>query len=213
MTKIKGFSDTIDWYEDNATDYAKSIQNLPSLERLRSFAKATGKGKQVLDVGCAAGRDSKILSNLGLRVTGVDLSKSLLKIARENCPKITFVHANFLNLPFAKESFDGIWANASLLHLEEFSQVEQAIREFNRVLRKGGILHVFVKQQPGEEKTSVVSDHISHHERFFRWFKVDEVKNLLTGNDFSILHLCDNLPDPGGRVEVKWIYALAKKIA
>lgn len=212
MSQIKGFSDTIDWYEANAADYAKSIQNLTSLERLRAFAKATGIGKKVLDVGCAAGRDSKILSNLGLSVTGVDLSKSLLRIARENCPEITFVHANFLNLPFAKESFDGIWANASLLHLEEFFQVEQAAREFNRVLKKGGILHIFVKQQSGEEKTSVVSDQISHHERFFRWFTGDEVKNLLTENGFVILHLRDDLPDPGGREEVRWICALAKKL-
>lgn len=211
MSKIKGFSDTIEWYEANAVCYAKNIQDFPHLDMLEDFVRVVGLGKQVLDIGCAAGRDSKILNDLGLLVTGIDLSKSLLEIARAKFPKINFVQANFLNLPFVKESFDGVWAHASLLHLEEFSQVEQAIQEFNRILRKGGVLHVYVKQQVGEEKTSVVGDSLSNHERFFRWFTGDEVKKLLIENNFTILQLHDNLPDSSNRAEVKWIHALAKR--
>jgi len=46
-------------------------------------------------------------------------------IARTTYPEIKFVEGNFLNLPFADQSFDGIWAHASLLHLETVKAVEK----------------------------------------------------------------------------------------
>ena len=98
---------------------------------------------------------------------GIDLSKSLIEIARNKHPDIEFRQGNILNLPFEDESFDGVWTHASLVHLETTEEVVRALREFNRVLKPGGVMHVFVKQQLGNEKTSVVSDTLSGHERFF----------------------------------------------
>lgn len=209
--KIKGFEDTIAWYEANAKQYASTISNLSSRELQEKFSLTVGQGKKVLDAGCAAGRDTKILSELGLEATGLDLSNSLIELARESYPDLTFVQGNFLDLPFANASFSGVWAQASLLHLETIEEVTKALEEFNRVLEKGGILHVYVKQQLGKAKTAVVADNVSLHERFFRWFTKAEIKNLLGKTGFEILQIQDNLPDIGGRLEVKWIYCLAKK--
>ncbi len=209
--KIKGFKDTIAWYEANAKQYALTISNLSNRELQEKFSLAVGQGKKVLDAGCAAGRDTQILSELGLEVTGLDLSNSLIGLARESYPDLTFIQGNFLDLPFANESFAGVWAQASLLHLETIEEVTKALEEFNRVLEKGGILHVYVKQQLGQAKTAVVADNVSLHERFFRWFTKTEVEFLVAKTGFEILQIQDNLPDIGGRLEVKWIYCLARK--
>ena len=139
------------------------------------------------------------------------MSKSLLAVARKKHPDIQFKYANFLNLPFKDETFDGVWAHASLLHLETTEEVSQAIKEFHRVLKQDGVIHVFAKQQQGEEKTEVVSDTLSGHDRFFQWFTKDEIKSLLEDTGFTLQLIEDNHKDPADREEVKWIVALARK--
>lgn len=212
--KVRGFADTIAWYEANAAFYAKSIQDKPNLELIRDFSKrihALNLGAKVLDAGCAAGRDSRLLSKLSLEVTGIDLSKNLIALARENNPQLNFVVGSFLDLPFTDNAFAGVWAHASLLHLEKIGQVAQALAEFKRALVPGGILHLYLKQRDGMEETSVVVDSVSKHERFFRWFTKEEVRDLLIDQGFKILELKNDLSDQAGRSEVKWIYALAQK--
>jgi ubiquinone/menaquinone biosynthesis C-methylase UbiE len=122
-----------------------------------------------------------------------------------------FQHADFIELPFEDGFFDGVWAYASLVHLETIAEVEKALQEFYRVLKTEGILHILVKQQMDEKKTSVITDALSHHDRFFRWFTKDEVQELVEKNGFVPLSLVDNYPDGAGRQEVKWIYTFAKK--
>jgi len=207
----KYFSDVIQWYEDNAQKYADASLGLVNKDLIKKFTSFLKNKDKVLDAGCGPGRDSKVFYELGFDIFGIDLSSNLLKIASQQCPKGIFKKANFLSLPFPNNYFDGIWASASLLHLENTDDVKKALSEFNRVLKKEGVLCVLVKQQMGKEKTSVVTDSLSNHDRFFQWFSKTEIKNLLNENNFSIISLEDNYPDLAGREEVKWIFAFAKK--
>lgn len=207
---IQGFDDTIAWYNANAQKYAENIEDVPSLDYLDEFSDIVGKGTSVLDAGCASGRDTNLLHERGINAIGLDLSISLLNIARQRYPNLKFIEGNFLELPFQDTSFDGIWAHASLLHLESTEDVIKALSEFNRILKSGGVMHVFVKQQLGKDKTSIVSDKLSGHDRFFQWFSKNEMQNLLRKTQFAILKIEDNIPDPAGRNEVKWIRVLAK---
>jgi ubiquinone/menaquinone biosynthesis C-methylase UbiE len=206
---IKGFNDTIAWYNANAQKYAENIEDVPSLDYLDEFSDIAGEGSAVMDAGCASGRDTNLLRQRGLMATGLDLSKSLLDIARQRYPDLEFIEGNFLELPFKNNNFDGIWAHASLLHLESTEDVTKALSEFNRVLKSGGIIHIFVKQQQGSEKTSIVSDSLSGHDRFFQWFSKNEMQDLLRKTQFTILKIEDDIPDPAGRPEINWIRVLA----
>ena len=207
----KNFSNVIQWYEDNAQKYANASSGLINNNLIKKFTNLLKSKGKILDAGCGPGRDSKVFCDLGFNVFGVDLSSNLLKIASKKCPKSVFKKANFLSLPFEDEYFDGIWASASLLHLENTDDVKKALNEFNRVLKRSGVLCVLVKQQMGKEKTSIVTDSLSKHNRFFQWFSKTEINNLLNENNFSIIYLEDNYPDLAGREEVKWVIALAKK--
>lgn len=207
---IKGFDDTIAWYNANAKKYASNIENLASLDYLDEFSVLVGKNNTVLDAGCASGRDTNLLRLRGLNPIGLDLSTSLLDIARQRYPDLKFVEGNFLKLPFPNHSFGGVWAHACLLHLETTKDVIKALKEFNRVLKPNGIIHVFVKQQLGKDKTSIVSDKLSSHVRFFQWFTKDEMNNLMKKTQFTILKIEDNIPDLSRRSEVKWVRVLAK---
>ena len=103
VDKIKGFQDTIDWYDSRSEKYAENIESIQNISLIDKFVKAVGKGKTVLDAGCAAGRDCRLLKDRGLKPVGLDLSKGLLEIARKKHPVIKFQHGNMLELPFENE--------------------------------------------------------------------------------------------------------------
>ncbi len=212
--KIKGFSDTIAWYDKNAEQYAQTQNQIPDLDQIDLFVSKFSKGAKVLDAGCAAGRDAALFAKKGLDVEGIDLSKGLIEIAKRNYPEISFQVGNFLNLPFADEFFDGVWAHQSLLHLETVNDVTRALREFKRVLKPFGVLLVLVKAKMGSAKTAIVKDAFSNHDRFFQYFSKEELADLLTNAEFQIEHIeqfreIDRKPE--GRAEVGLILALCKK--
>jgi SAM-dependent methyltransferase len=96
-------------------------------------------GRQVLDFGCGHGMAAVALAKLGAGVTAFDLSPGYLREARRraeaNGVSIAFAQADGDRLPFANESFDRIWGNAILHHLDLY----RAGPEVQRVLRPGGV--------------------------------------------------------------------------
>ncbi|TAL52767.1 MAG: class I SAM-dependent methyltransferase, partial [Nanoarchaeota archaeon] len=128
--KIRGFEDTINWYDKNAESYTKAIQNYSSFDELNEFVSLLPKKAIVLDAGCAAGRDAAVMKRGGIKPIGIDLSSNLIKIAKKRYPKIKFIQGNFLKLPFEIGSFDGVWTHASLLHFDSVKDVKKALSEF-----------------------------------------------------------------------------------
>jgi SAM-dependent methyltransferase len=96
-------------------------------------------GRRVLDLGCGHGMAAVVLARAGARVTAFDLSHGYLEEARAraraNAVAVDWVRADGERLPFADESFDAVWGNAVLHHLE----VRRSGLEVYRVLRPGGV--------------------------------------------------------------------------
>jgi ubiquinone/menaquinone biosynthesis C-methylase UbiE len=111
---------------------------------LDRFAASLPKGASVLDVGAGPGCDSAELRSRGLRPFSLDLSLGMLRLGARTFPGPR-VQSDVRCLPFADSSLQGVWANASLLHLSP-SSVDVALREIHRVLVSSGLLHVSVKQ-------------------------------------------------------------------
>ena len=208
-----GFKETLEWYEQNAKTYAQKIADKPDLFLLERFIKKLPVEGQILDAGSAGGRDCKIFAQNGFQPTGIDAVKALVEEAKTKNPDIDFIHGNFTSLPFKDNSFDGIWANASLLHLENIEDMKKSLSEFFRVLKKSGIAHISVKKQLGKEKTSnVAQEYSSDFDRFFRWFTKDELIQLIEEAGFKIVQFDDDYTPKDGRKNIKWLAALAKKV-
>lgn len=213
MTNQSGFSNTIAWYNQHAEEYTQKIESSPENELMERFVEKLQRGMTVLDAGCAGGRDTHAFESQGLHPTGLDITESFISIAKKRYPSINFICGSFLDLPFESESFDGIWAHASLLHFESISEVKKSLQEFHRVLKAGGIIHVFVKQQLGETKTEEVSHAYSgEFKRFFRFFSKDEMQKYLEETGFEIIDIQDDHVPKDGRTEIKWVVALGKKV-
>jgi SAM-dependent methyltransferase len=96
-------------------------------------AIASGK---TLDVGCGTGKATDVLACVrGARVAGLDPSLSMLRIARAH-KQHTVVAGVAERLPFKSGSF----ANLVCAQSFHWFQINQALREFRRVLKKGGRL-------------------------------------------------------------------------
>jgi len=82
--------------------YAEVLEDLESELDLKSF-------KTVLDVGCGTGALCSVLSEKGLKVTGIDPAEKMLNIAMKQPENqaVQFLEANALErLPFDDKSFD-----------------------------------------------------------------------------------------------------------
>lgn len=208
--KVQGFQDTVDWYNQHSHYYSEATKDRIPNDLIERFLSLLPKEPNILDAGCGPGWHSGIFAEKGAQVTGVDISEGLLIVAQHNFPQVNFIEADFRKLPSDDNTFDGVWAHASLVHLETAEDVVQSLKEFRRVLKTNGILHIYVKKQIGEEKTAVVSDTLAKHERFFRYFSEEELRKLLGDENFEV-HELQERPDPHGREEIKWFSLFAKK--
>jgi ubiquinone/menaquinone biosynthesis C-methylase UbiE len=102
--------------------------------------------RTVLDVGCGYGRIALRLLERGFDLYGVDLSSRLIGELKRTVPgklRSQFRVANMCQLPFREDRFDAVlclWsAFSELLYVGE--QV-LALKEMNRVLKRGGICFV-----------------------------------------------------------------------
>lgn len=96
------------------------------------------KDRAILDYGCGHGMAAVILARRGARVTALDLSPGYLAEtaarARANAVNLHIVQGDGQRLPFRDSSFDRVWGNAILHHLD----TALAARELYRVLRPDG---------------------------------------------------------------------------
>ncbi len=208
--KITGFDDTIEWYNSNSDTYAQKLSQVSPDENVDDFVAYLPANSLVLEVGCGPGRETALFSKRGIKTVGIDISSGLLEVARKANPATTYIEGNFLHLSFPNEHFDGVWSHASLVHLEQLEDAATALSEFHRVLKPNGVLYLFVKERVGEAATEVVTDSLSNHERFFRYYSIEELSVLVKQARFDILGVKQKA-DAHGRTEVTWIQIIASK--
>jgi ubiquinone/menaquinone biosynthesis C-methylase UbiE len=127
-------------YDDIARTYHEQRDKFKSSELLAGFSSLLPPGGDVLDVGCGAGIPVvRFLVDAGFKVTGVDVSSSMLELARVHVPEANFVKMDMRQLEFDTECFDGICAFYSLFHVPREEHL-QVLIGFSRLLRKDGIL-------------------------------------------------------------------------
>lgn len=92
---------------------------------------------RVLDAGCGTGRFSQHWQRQGSEVTALDLSASMLVIARQRKVAQHFIQADIEHLPLSDGQFDLCWSN---LAVQWCSNLAQALNELYRITNPGGWL-------------------------------------------------------------------------
>ncbi|MDO8513295.1 MAG: class I SAM-dependent methyltransferase [bacterium] len=199
--------ETIEVYKQLGKKYCKNIELLYIAE-LYKFMKLLPKNGEVLDVGCAGGRDTEEFIKNGFQVTGIDLVDEFLEGAKKFASEGRFIKMDVENLQFPSNYFDGIYAAAVLLHVAK-NKIPAILAIFHRILKADGILFIGVKEGYGEKR--VADDTLAGGlSRFYSFFSKEELTQLLKQAGFDII-FSRNVPDEAGRSEVHWIRIIARK--
>ncbi|MET9912709.1 methyltransferase domain-containing protein [Streptomyces sp. NPDC006476] len=187
-TETGFLSETRVFYDAIAEDYAvlfqEELKGRP-LERamLGVFADLVDGEGPVADLGCGPGRTTGRLAALGLDVYGLDLSESMLAIARRENPGLRFEQGSMLDLDLPDGSLAGALSWYSSIHTP-VDRLPALFTEFHRVLAPGGPL--LVAFQAGDKHR--------HHDRpfghdvslTFQRRQPDFVAGLLTDAGFAL---------------------------
>ena len=138
---------TLSWYRENAIQYAEETRNSLVLDALWEFLSRIKEGGTILDYGSGSGRDSAYFINKGFSVDSLDGSAEM-KAQAERLFGIKVKLASFLSLE-EKDKYDGIWAQASILHLEEHD-LRVALTLIERALKRDGVFYSSFRKGEGD---------------------------------------------------------------
>ena len=133
---------TIHYYNLNAKQFTAGTVDINFEATQNRFLEKLPKPAYILDFGCGSGRDTKYFLNKGYKVSAIDGSKELCKIA-ENYTGIAIKQMLFQDLN-EKELYDGIWACSSILHLPE-NELKEVINKMADALKAGGVIYTSFK--------------------------------------------------------------------
>ncbi|QQO07747.1 class I SAM-dependent methyltransferase [Breznakiella homolactica] len=139
---------------------------------------------EVLELACGPAQISAyIAGKIPVRITGVDLSGEMLKIARTVLPEGDFVQASIVDYRTEKR-FDTVILGFGLPYLKK-EEVRQCIKNSAELLKGGG--HIYISFMEGEtegfEKTSFGGD----NEFYIRYHKKNDVTALLRENRLMLI--------------------------
>lgn len=143
--------DTLQFYRRNAEAYARR-EITSRYQRLTRFLALLPSDAAILELGCGAGGDSAEMLARGFDVTPTDGSPELAEVAsrRLGRPVGTLL---FHDLD-AVEAYDGIWANACLLHVPR-DDLGKILALIHRALKPGGAFYASFKTGEGEGRDTL----------------------------------------------------------
>ena len=191
---------TIKYYNINAKRFYEDTVEIDLKDFYPKFLKHIPNNGKILDLGCGSGRDSLYFIKKGYSVTSIDGSKEMVKLSSQLTSQKTHL-LNIENIDFENE-YDGIWAYASLLHIDE-SITKGVISKLGKALKKDGVLYASYKYGKGTYKNGL---------RFFNNYNERDFKKLIceiNGLDFLTYWITKDLrPD---RQDEKWLSVMMKK--
>jgi ubiquinone/menaquinone biosynthesis C-methylase UbiE len=190
-------------YDKIAEEYQADRHGFDHVKELEEFASLLPKNAKVLDVGCGAGVPvAKFLVDSGFEVVGVDFSENMLRLARKNMPQISLIRKDMTKLDFADNSFDGLTAFYSIIHVPR-EKHSLLFKSFNRILKPNGIMLACM----GPDEWEATED---YYDTKMFWSQYSPEKSLRLVKDTGFEVIFDKVLERG-KERHYWIMARNKK--
>lgn len=191
---------TLDYYNSKAKDFVSGTVDVVFTEIQDLFIEYIPAGGKILDFGCGSGRDTKYFISRGYDVYATDGSEELCKIASEytgiQVKQMLFEELDEVEL------YDGVWACASILHVEK-KQLPEILKKIATATKKGGIVYTSFKYGDFEGV---------RNRRFFTYLTEESFEELLRNvPELSIEKLWISADVRAERGEERWLNIVLRK--
>lgn len=189
----------IGFYDKHGQRYAEDTRILDMGLHYEVFQSYLSKGDHILDLGCGSGRDTKYFLEAGYQVTSMDGSMEMVKQSSEFLSR-PVIHATFeaFNTDIL---FDGIWASASLLHVEKH-KLPRILEKYIKMLHTNGVFFMSFKAYEHD---------FEYDGRTFTCFTKSSLEKLLkTFNDVTLMNI--RITKSVQNSNMEWVSAVVKKI-
>lgn len=160
--------ETVRAYDIDAEAYAANGPDVPDSVRadIEAFVAQLGPGARVLEIGSGGGRDARLMEELGLRVRRTDITPGFVSLLQQQGLAADLLDP-LVDDPSSQDGpYDGVWANASLLHVRR-DDLPTVLARLAAVTRPGGVLRASFKEGDGEGWSTHGS--ISNPRHFTYW--------------------------------------------
>jgi len=168
---------TIAHYDQNALSYDEGTKDHDVSQNIDALLSAikTEPPFHILDFGCGPGRDLQSFTKLGHIAIGLEGSKQAAQIAstKSGCKILV---QDFFNLSLPDNTFDGIFANASLFHIPNHI-LPKVLSNLWACLKPNGIL--FSSNPRGNNEESW------YGERFGSYHNLEGWRSFMTNAKFT----------------------------
>ena len=150
-------NDTLTWYRENAETFLSRTGNVDMTMTYDPFLELVAPGGSILDLGCGAGSAALYFTRKGYKVLAVDGCAEYCEHTRRRAGcevrQMLFGELDYTN------AFDGVWACASLLHVQK-DALPGVLRLIRRALKKHGVFYASFKygETEREKNGRLVSD-------------------------------------------------------
>jgi ubiquinone/menaquinone biosynthesis C-methylase UbiE len=190
-------------YNEIAEEYHVNRYRFNHGKELKEFAALLPKNAKVLDVGCGAGVPvTGFLVKSGFEVTGIDFSENMLKLGRKNVPKAVFIKKDMNRLDFAEDSFDGLVAFYSIIHVPR-EKHSSLFESFHRMLKPEATMLVCM----GPDEWEATDEYLGTT-MFWSQYSPEKSLQLVKNAGFQIIY--DKILIRGGERHY-WIMARNRK--
>ena len=133
---------TKDYYNNNAQEFVNSTFMVDMQSLYQPFLNLLPDFGRILDLGCGSGRDALAFKNMGYQIEAMDYSAELVKQASD----LTGIEVRLQSFYDLDEinTYDGIWACASLLHCERHRLVD-VLQRMIQSLKANGVIYMSFK--------------------------------------------------------------------
>jgi 2-polyprenyl-3-methyl-5-hydroxy-6-metoxy-1,4-benzoquinol methylase len=193
--------ETLNYYNKNAEKFINGTVAVDFEETQNKFLEKLPRGAYILDFGCGSGRDTKYFLEHGYKVDAIDGSDELVRYASEytgiKVRKMMFQELDATN------SYDGIWACSSILHLPK-AELRDVLIKMSRALKDKGVIYTSFKYSEFEGM---------RNGRYFTDFTLESFRDFIKDvPSLDILEYWISGDVRQGRENEKWLNLILQRI-
>ncbi|MCB8823119.1 class I SAM-dependent methyltransferase [Microvirga rosea] len=190
---------TLNFYADEAEIYATRGQEA-SHRHIDAFLKHLPAGGTILELGCGGGQDSEAMLARGFDVTPTDGTPEIAREAEKRLGRPVRVLL-FDDLD-EHGVYDGVWANACLLHVPR-QDLPRIIERIHAALKPGGVFYASFKAGTREGRDKF--------DRYYNYPSEDWLRSAYKEPVWKSLAIAEEGGSGYDALPTSWLHAMAIK--